>query len=137
MPIARMSFRKVISVYTLTYCLLAFPWVLTKVLLTIISLPPALPQKNPNKQKCCHSADTKRQTHEPRSPFMAALFILSPNWSNLTVISSRLYKLWYNHKMECYLAIKKECITDVCNNVGESHGYKVEQKKTDMKAYTV
>ena len=39
--------------------------------------------------------------------------------------------------MESYLAIKKECTTDVCNNVGESHGYKVEQKKTDMKAYTV
>lgn len=33
--------------------------------------------------------------------------------------------LWYIHKMECYLVIKKKC-TNACNNMGESHRYKVE-----------
>ena len=39
--------------------------------------------------------------------------------------------------MECYLALKKDCAPDVCNDVGGSHGYKVEQRKTGMKAYTI
>lgn len=49
--------------------------------------------------------------------FIAALFIIAPNWNQPKSTGEWLNKLWYIHKVEYWLAIKKECIT---NPLGES-----------------
>lgn len=117
MPIARLSFKKIVSI------LYSHPLPTSLSLDShegIINHTPPPKQTNKNVANVLQINEYFHQKTYPR-PFMAALFMLFPNWNNLNVINSRLYKLWYSHKMECCLVIRKDYITDICNDVGDSH----------------
>ena len=80
-----------------------------------------------------HTEETRNERDMCTPMFIAALFTIARAWRQPLCPSADewIRKSWYIYTMECYSAIKKECIWISSNEVDETGAYYIEWTKSE------